>query len=340
MSNLQQVVDVFGDVQHMTEGSGILQTGYQGINRMLDGGIRRGEQMVIGALQHNYKTGFSLSLFKQFALYNKPQLTDPTKKPLLLRISFEDDLTLNFQFLYQSLKENETGKPVEMVDTSGFSKEQLAAYILEISTYVQERLRVNGYETHFMFVNPSLWTYRDICNKIIELEAEGYEVHLLMLDYLLKVPTTGCDMGPAGHDIRNMYERIRNFCAARKIASITPHQLSTDAKMMIREGRTGFVRELIGKGFYAGCKQIDQVVDIEIFIHIETVNGISYLTVQRGKHRKIKQTPIEYQYCVLMFNSVGGILDDVGKADTTRKKVGGGPIGSGEENPFWENNDA
>ena len=35
-------------------------------------------------------------------------MINKTKKPLLLRISFEDNLTLNFQFLYQSLKENET----------------------------------------------------------------------------------------------------------------------------------------------------------------------------------------------------------------------------------------
>src|SRR5690606_20958115 len=46
---------------------GILKTGWQGINRMTGehGGIRRGECVVVGALQHNYKTGFTLNLFKQ-----------------------------------------------------------------------------------------------------------------------------------------------------------------------------------------------------------------------------------------------------------------------------------
>lgn len=326
MDDLDDVENIFSSVQDQVSGGSILRTGSQGINRMLDGGFRRGEQWVFGALQHNYKTGFSLTVFKQVALYNVPLLTDPKKKPMLLRISFEDSLELNFQFLYSTLKENETGSPTQLEGVSA----------KEMARYVQKALGVNGWHTHFMYVNPSLWTYRDICNKIIELESDGYEIHLCMLDYLLKVPTTGCDQGPHGHDIRNMYERLRNFMSSRGICMITPHQLSTDAKMKRREGSLDLVKQLVGGGYYAGSKQIDQVVDGEIFFNIETVNGDAYLTCQRGKHRKIKQTPLEYQYCVLPFQKDGSILDDVGKADTTRKRPGGGPVGSGEETPFWD----
>lgn len=327
MNNLDQITSVFNDVRKSTTGIGILKTGWQGLNRMLNGGFRRGEQAVIGALQHKYKTGFSLTLFKQMALYNIPIMIDNTKKPLLLRISFEDNLTLNFQFLYQSLKENETGKKA---DLAGVSDAEMAAY-------VQEKLSVSGYHTRLMYVNPSLWTYKDLCNKVLELEADGYEVHMLMVDYLLKLPTTGCDQGPMGHDIRNMFERLRNFCSSRGICFITPHQLSTDAKMMVRDGRSDFVKNLVNGGFYSGSKQIDQVLDLEIFIHIETLNGISYLTIQRGKHRIIEQTPHKYQYMVLQFNEVGGIPDDVLSEDTTRLTVAGGVVGSGEEKPFWSN---
>lgn len=326
MGDIDAVKKVFTNVKDASDGASVMRTGFQGINRMLDGGFRRGEQWVIGALQHKFKTGFSLTLFKQIALYNTPIMMDGTKKPLLLRISFEDPTTLNFEFLYKSLKENETGQPA---DVAGIPEEDLARY-------VQERLSVNGYHTRFMHVNPSLWTYRDICNKIIELEADGYEVHMCMLDYLLKLPTTGCDQGPMGHDIRNMYERVANFMKARNICMITPHQLSTESKQMIRDGQLDFVKKLVGGGYYAGSKQIDQVVDGELFIHIEEVNGKFYLTVQRGKHRKIKQTPLTYQYVVLPFEAVGTILDDVNGQDTTRKRVGGGAIGSSNETPFWD----
>jgi hypothetical protein len=94
------------------------------------------------------------------------------------------------------------------------------------------------------------------------------------------------------------------------------------------------VQELPGKGYYRGCKQIDQEVDLEIYIHIEKVNGESFLTCQRGKHRIIGQTEPKYLYCVLPFTKYG-IQFDEGRADTTRRKVGGGVIGSKEETPFW-----
>lgn len=321
------VTGVFSAIKDLDDGTTLLKTGWQGLNRMLDGGFRRGEQWVIGALQHKFKTGFSLTLFKQLPIYNKPVMIDPKKKPLMVRISFEDPLTLNFQYLYQNLKEDETG---EVPDLAGISDEEMARY-------VKEKLSVNGYHTRFIHVNPSMWTYRDIQNKVLELEADGYEIHVLMLDYLLKIPTTGCDQGPMGVDIRNMYERLGNFCKQRGILMITPHQLSTDAKMQVREGRQDFVKGLVGGGYYAGCKQIDQVVDGELFVHIEEVNNQSWFTIQRGKHRKIRQTLKEYLYMVLAF-SKSGLLDDLGKEDSTRKKVGGGPIGSKDENPFWEPN--
>jgi hypothetical protein len=327
-SNENAVSGVFETIKDINDGTTVLKTGFQGLNRMLDGGFRRGEEWVIGALQHNFKTGFSLTIFQHIALFNKPIMLDKNKKPLLLRISFEDGLALNFQYLYQNLMENETGIVPDVENVP----------VEEMARYVKEKLSVNGYNTRFMHVNPSLWTYRDVCNKILELEADGYEIHMCMLDYLLKLPTTGCDQGPAGHDIRNMYERIKNFMMARGICVITPHQLSTDAKMQMREGREDFVKNLVGGGYYAGSKQIDQVVDGEIFIHIVEINNQSWLTVQRGKHRKIKQTPKENLYMALPF-SKSGLLYDVGKADTTRKKAGGGPIGTKDEMPFWAANE-
>lgn len=329
ISNLEAMEGVFEDVVAMDDGTSILRTGYQAINRMLDGGFRRGEEWVIGALQHKYKTGFSLSLFKQIALYNKPVLIDPAKKPLLLRISFEDDITLNFQFLYKSLKENETGQEI---DIKGISKK-------EISKYVNERLSVNGYHVKLLRVDPTQWTYRDICNKMLEYEADGYEIHLCMLDYLTMVPTTGCTTGAMGADYRDMYRRMRNFCSPRRITLITPHQLSTEAKRLIREGRQDFVREITGKGYYQSCGSLDTEVDGELYIHIEIVNNKSYLTVQRGKHRKINQTPIEHHYTVLPFETVGGIPDDINIQDRSLTKVGATKNSDGSEiQPWWNDN--
>jgi DnaB-like helicase C terminal domain len=317
--------NIFKEVKAVDDGTGIMRTGFQGINRMLQGGFRRGDCIVLGALQHNYKTGFSLTVFKQVALYNVPNMINPAKKPLLIRISFEDDLSLNMQFLYQSLKENETGVKAEIGNVTE----------AEMSAYVKEKLQVTGFHVKLLRVDPTQWTYRHICNKVLEYEAEGYEIHMLMLDYLAMVPTTGCSIGPMGSDLRDMFRRMRNFCSPRKITLITPHQLSTEAKQLIRDGRTDFVKEIANLGYYDKCRTIDNEVDIEIYFHIVKVNGRSYLTIQRGKHRLPTIIPDELKYIVLPMYEVCGIPDDINGADTTCRKPGGGPIGGGEETPFW-----
>jgi hypothetical protein len=98
MHDIDKVRNVFESIKTEESGESILRTGWQGLNRMLDGGFRETEEWSIGALQHNYKSGFSLTIFRQIAQYNTPKLRDVNKKPLLLRISFEDSIKINFKF--------------------------------------------------------------------------------------------------------------------------------------------------------------------------------------------------------------------------------------------------
>lgn len=326
VSEIDALEHVFQQAKELNAEEGIMKTGWQALNRMLQGGFRRGEEVVIGALQHNFKTGFTLSLFKQLALYNKPYMLDPKKKPLLLRITFEDPLSLNFPFLYRSIKENETLEHANVVNTP----------IEEMSAYVQEKLTVNGYEIMLVHVNPGLWGYRDIQNYILKLEAEGYEIHVCMLDYLNMIDKRGLDnTGPTGSNIRDLFRRMRNFCAPRKITLITPHQLSTEAKMLIRQGNEeNFVKDIANKGYYDSCKTIDQEVDLELYIHIVKADNKSWLTIQMGKHRTIEPTKEEHKFTVLPFHDIGNIRDDLNGADTSRKKPAG--AAQGEEQPWFD----
>lgn len=341
-SDLESGIKVFANVKSESEGTAIMRTGWQGMNRMLDGGLRFGEEMVQAALQHNYKTGMNLAMFMDLALFNTPVLKDPNKKAALLRISCEDTIQMNYNFIFKRLKGIEAqrlGKLDEM--TEEMINEMISKMSPEeLSAYVHSALSVNGFDCFFEQINPSMATYRTIQNLVLELEAKGYEVKVVFVDYLLKIPTTGCDGNAAGEALRNMYEKMANFAKHHDFIFGTPHQISTDAKMMIREGKTGFVQLLVGGGYYAGSKQLDQVVDLEIFQHIEKLNGESYLTLQRGKHRKdqIRMTPYEDLYMVLKFHPIFGLLPDVGGLDTTLSKVGAKRKADTnvEELPFWE----
>ena len=302
---------------------GVLKTGYQAINRMLGdtGGFRRGEMAVIGALQHHFKTGFTLNLFKHFALYNTPYLRDPEKKPLLLHVSLENELPMNLLWLYANLKENETGEFCEISNID----------VREAALYVQQRLSVNGYHIEMLRLEPGQCTVNDLFELLLKYEAQGYEIHAVVCDYLNMMSKQGLNTtGPAGEDIRELFRRVRNFCAPRGITFITPHQLSSEAKMLTRQRVERFVREIANKGYYDGSKRIDQEVDLEIYIHIEKEMGRgSFLTCQRGKHRGIKITPEKHLYCVLPFNAAGGVLDDINGEDRSCESVGGRSLSQG-----------
>ena len=298
---------------------------------MIGGKFRLGEQWGLYGLQHNYKTGFSLTIFKQICMYNTPVLKDPKKKPLLLRISFEDSLVLNFQYLYKNMWENETGKVL--------SKKDLAEMDIGVMTeYVTNKLSATGFHVKLLFVNPSDWTYKDICNLVLKYEAEGYEVQMVMVDYLTKISKEGCTQGATGQDVRNLFERIKAFMASKGILFITPHQLSTEAKGLMRDGYNDFVKRLPGGGYTADSKQIDQVIDGELFFHIERLKGKNeaYFTVQGGKLRRIEQVDEDDKYRVYKFVRKGVILDDLNKPDSSMLKVGGTPLGEMTADENWD----
>ena len=293
---------------------GVMRTGIQALNRMFGqiGGIRRGEFCCIGALQHNNKSGLVLKILEGVALYNTPFLRNPDKKPLLLHISFENDASDNFCWLYKSLKEQEIG---ELTDPS-------AVPIEEIHRYVSMKLQATGYHIKMMRIDPSDFTYHDLFELVANLEEDGYEIHIAFIDYLNMMSKKGCETGPHGQEIRDLFRRTRNCFSKKGIAVVTPHQLSSDAKRLIRMGIDDFVKQVKGKGYWDGCTRLDQEFDFEMYVHIVIQDDKSYLTMQRGKHRGFHITPPADHFCVLPFHPVGGIKNDIEGVDLSSKWVG------------------
>ena len=295
---------LFNEAQNIENGDKIYKTGWQAINEMCQGGFRRGECVVIGALQHKYKTGFTLSLFAQLAMFNKPMTEDTTKKPLLLRISFEDPLVNNLQFLYQYLKYNETKERVSIKNVS----------VDEMSNYVKAKLQVNGFHIKMIRVDPNQWSFRALFDKILELEAQGYAVEVLMVDYLSQINKTGCvSSGIAGSEIGDLLSRTRNFCSSRGTLFITPHQCSTDAKGLIRGGvsEDQFVKEIAEKGYWENNRGLDRIFDLGLLIHLFKRGGDTFFTVQRDKHRISSIVDDDSKYAIWKFPKFMPIPHDI-----------------------------
>ncbi len=327
-SNRSEMIDIFKRASNELSTDGVLKLHLQGLNRMTGfmSGLRRGEFVTLAALQHNYKSGMALDIFAGIAKYNIPKLRDPSKKALLMRLSFENPIETDIIHLYKNVVENKTGIPVDVRDID----------IIEATDYVINELRINGFEIHIAQIDPSEFGYNDLFDYIGKFESNGYEIVFLELDYLSMMSKQGCAQGATGQDIRDLFRRVRNFTAKRGITLLTPHQLSTDAKTLVRMGVDNFVKEIANKGYYDGCKTIDQEVDLELYIHIVKVNGVSYLTIQRGKHRRPGAITNENDlFTVYKFEQASGIPDDVCGRDCSRKVVGGDTTSEGGGNPWY-----
>lgn len=308
---------------------GVLKCPFQGINRMCGepGGFRRGETLLIGALRHNYKTGFSRDLFIGIPLCNVPYMNDPTKKPLNLRMSFEDSSKDDVIQTYKRLKATTEGVYVETKDID----------VDTAAKYIYDKLSVNGYHNQILEIDPGLFTLQDIINTIEDYERRGYEIHHLNIDYLAMLTKNGQEGGDSlTNVIQTLFTQLRNVCRRKNIFLSTPHQLGTDAKALQKEGVADFVKKVVGKSFYDACKRIDQEVDLEITIHKEKVNEDFYMTMARGKHRGVNNTLFVDQYCVYMFDPELGLPFDFWGDDQSRRKVGGDTMTDGGGAPLWD----
>lgn len=287
-------------------GGTVLKFQSERLNAITQGGLRLGTFTVTSALPHNYKTGQLLTMFSQIAMANRIKTEDKYKKPMLLLLSLEDDLKSSLGFLYRYLKFSETLDPaacdITKVDP------------VTVSDYIVKKLTEKGFAIEFVRIDPTDWNFRRLFDTILEKETMGFEIKLCAIDYLSMMPTVGCDRtGAMGTDVQDLFKRVRNFFSARNIALVTPHQLSTEAKELKRNGLSGF--ELLdvikGGGYYNKSKQLDQEIDLEIHQDIVMKNERFYLCLQRGKHRGALIIPNSQKRVVLPFPASMPIPSDI-----------------------------
>lgn len=314
MGDPEALAKIFQNAKEEAEGIGGFRSGWQALNRMLgDGGVfKRGEFCLVGAVTHNYKSGFCSDLFRHFCTLNDPVLKNPEKKPLLLYISTENTAEKDLMRMYIALKENETLQPVNPSTVDP----------VEAAKYISSRLTERGFDVVMKRMDGGDFDYTRLCQMVIEYEDKGYEIQAVVFDYLALIDKQ--DLGRftmTGEDVRTLIQKTRTFMNARDILFITPHQLSQDAVMLKRSGVNNFVAELAGKNYWDGSKRIANEADLEIYLDIVLRDGKFWLAVQRGKHRCFKDTPAKHRHFYLPFSDVGYIPNDIDKEDSSRRHL-------------------
>ena len=332
LENIDELSEEMQKFKDEASGKRIVKMPWQALNRMTRGGFRLGQLTTIGGLAHNNKSGVTLSCFCAANIFNNPEdlMEDPKKKPMNILLSFEDDMTIVLGNLYQLLKGNLEGIKITDEDKKNLN-------VTEASRYISEQLRSTGYTVKIIRANGSEWGYTEIQNKIMQYEAQGYEIHSLYIDYLNIANKVGCNTGPAGEEIRDLFRRLKNFTNARAISLVTPHQLSTEALELKKQGKRDMVRQMSSMSPYDGSKRLSQEPELEIFIDIVEDSGTSYQVFARGKHRGQNDTPKDHKFFILPFTDVAGLTWDINKEDTSLSRFGATRNAQGmEETAFFD----
>ena len=272
----------------------IYKTGWECLNTMIQGGFRLGEFTTFAGLQHNYKTGFTLTAFTQIVTLNKPIIRLDNKKPLAVLFSLEDENENVFEFIYRYLKityDNEVIKDFATIDSK------------EVVEYIRNKLKQQGWSVKIIRMDPNDITWFDIKRKMEIYQLEGYDLQVVFVDYLSQIRKDGLAQGPAGSDLKDLFKKARNFANINKILFVTPHQLSTDANQLLRNQLPPleFVKYIANRNYYDGSKRIAQEIDLELYVHIATKDKKPVLTMQRGKHRGHPNIDDDKKYALLEF---------------------------------------
>lgn len=321
------VETIFQHAQDTLSADGAFRLGWKGVNRMFGelGALRRGEFVITSALQHQGKSYFAMFVFLHICLFNKPFMRDRSKKPLLLFVTLENEISDNLMHMYCYLKENETGEPVirALVNKA------------EAAAYVCARLEENGFKAKMIRFDPTEFTVAGFVNYLDSLQAQGFELQLLVVDYLNMLPKTGLDAKVAGDDIRLLFRRVRNYTSSRGITFISPHQMSSDALQLQRESTEDFLQTVANRGYYDGCRRLGQEPDLEIFHHIIRRKGKAYFAMQRGKHRNT-HTPVEDQSVIIPMAPVGTMPYDIDKDEDYSLKIIPGSVVGSDDDATWD----
>lgn len=327
------MAEVFKNVRVAQAGLGGLQTGMQALNEMA-GPTKKftmGETIFVPGSAFSFKTGTSKAIIRQWAMHNTPTLRNPTKIPLLVFWSVENETYTTLRDVYRACWY------LEHRDAQGFDSMEpevvediYQKHIVDLTDeamgeYVKTNLGRNGYHVKFVRSNPAETDYLEIINAVDEWKREGYEIHGFVLDYLEKLNTRGCSQGVAGADIKDLLSRLRNFFSVEGALFWTPHQLNGEARIRRDNGEKNWIQKMSGSGtHYARCKDLYQEIDVEVVVNCFIYNTVKHLEYCLGKNRNNPSVPEGKKHAMFKLCTFTGLRDDIDREDSKIKKLGGG----------------
>lgn len=268
--------------------SHFLQTGWQGMNKMLNGGFEDARLYNFIGATGGFKSGLLLNLMKQIKLYNKGRAhKDPTKRPTILFLSQENNIWETFIRIYgifggTDIKKRSVKEILDTMKKGGFS-------------IVQDEMDI---DIEFRYYGNMDISVPDIKGIVEELDNSGREVIIVIQDYIerLRPPVMGSEKRNALADISN---QMHDLAIELDIPIITASQFNREGVAIIEEAREKGnvdIGKKVGSGniseSFGMLKNFD--MNIAIVIEYDSSEERYYLSFRRLKFRGDDSDSIDY----------------------------------------------
>lgn len=285
---------------------GILRLGLQALNQALepDGGMRRSKMYLVNALTNRGKSLTMAHLLASVGLYNTPLLRNASKIPTLLMESSEDTMDL---IIMRMFKLAMTVRGQLDGDFQTAEKEDIVSAIVNC-------FKENGWFLVINQIEANKDSMQHMFDRVRALEMKGHEIIWYGYDYLGLVPIDKIPGESKSDKLQILFRRVRSFMIARGICFVTPHQLSPDAKKMLKEtddeSEVYFAREVAGKSMTETSTKITNEVDVELTIHVAKTPQKNYFTGCVGKSRGEGCEPNK-RFFIYDIDPINGLQHDV-----------------------------
>ena len=265
-----------------------LQTGWQGLNNMLNGGFEDARLYNFIGATGGFKSGLLLNLMKQIKLYNKGRPhKDPTKRPTIRFLSQENTIWETFLRIYgifggTDITSHSVKEILDIIKKGGFTVVQDDQDIdIEFRYYGNMDIGVN-----------------DIKGIVQELDNSGRECICIIQDYIerLRPPVMNTEKRNQLADVSN---QMHDLAIELDIPMITASQFNRDGVAAIEEGRQKGKTDLgkqVGSGniseSFGMLKNFD--MNISIVIEYDSSEERYYLSFRRLKFRGDDSNSIDY----------------------------------------------
>jgi hypothetical protein len=288
-------------IQLAREQKKTIRTGLKYFNEVLNGGYKAKNLYVFLAVPGRFKSGILLNSCIWAVKYNKKiKASDPTKKPVVLYLTLENDVEETIERIYSYVKG----------DKANISEENPKS----VMKAIREELRIKEGEIDIEIkYRPNKTISADDIKNIIDQMAfeENKEVVMLAVDYIRRMIPSNLHEKTA--DVWQIAGQVTDdLCVLAKtyeIPVLTAGQLNRKAEELLDLGENKNKLDAgkqLSRSTVSESRQIIENPDRVFLLNLEETPEGSYLTFKDVKSRKKKQQGRK-QYFVYPFRSNNGM---------------------------------